>query len=101
MIIEEFLDGRRFRCWRSATASARYSLMPARDFKRIFDGDDGPNTGGMGSFSPVPEVHDPQIAELSRLVHDPIVEEMKRRGTPFHGILYAGSDAYCRRTEGA
>lgn len=90
VIIEEFLDGKELSLLAICDGERALPLMPARDFKRIFDGDLGPNTGGMGSFSPVPEVNDSQIAELSRLVHDPIVEELKRRGTPFHGILYAG-----------
>jgi len=65
-------------------------MAPARDYKRIFDGDRGPNTGGMGSYSPVPGVGTARLNELSALVHQPIVDEMRRRGTPFNGILYAG-----------
>lgn len=90
VIIEEFLEGKELSLLAVCDGQRALPLMPARDFKRIFDGDEGPNTGGMGSFSPVPEVSDSQIEALSRLVHDPIVNEMKRRGTPFHGILYAG-----------
>lgn len=90
VIIEEFLDGKELSLLAICDGERALPLMPARDFKRIFDGDEGPNTGGMGSFSPVPEVSEAEIAELSQLVHKPIVDEMKRRGTPFHGILYAG-----------
>ena len=90
VIIEDFLDGKELSLLAICDGERALPLMPARDFKRIFDGDEGPNTGGMGSFSPVPEVSESQIESLSRLVHDPIVDEMKRRGTPFHGILYAG-----------
>jgi phosphoribosylamine--glycine ligase len=65
-------------------------MTPAQDYKRIFDGDEGPNTGGMGSYSPVPGVDDETIREIAATVHQPIVEELRHRGTPFHGVLYAG-----------
>lgn len=90
VILESFLDGREVSLLAICDGERAVPLMPARDFKRIFDGDEGPNTGGMGSFSPVPELPESEIAELSRLVHKPIVDELNRRGTPFHGILYAG-----------
>ncbi len=90
VILEEFLDGVEVSLLAICDGERAYSLVPARDFKRIFDNDEGPNTGGMGAFSPVPEVPKGQIAELSEQVHQPIVDEMKRRGAPFHGVLYAG-----------
>nr|MBA2763242.1 phosphoribosylamine--glycine ligase [Thermoleophilaceae bacterium] len=62
----------------------------AQDYKRIYDGDNGPNTGGMGSYSPVPGIGAQHVAVLARTVHQPIVDELRRRGTPFHGVLYAG-----------
>jgi phosphoribosylamine--glycine ligase len=65
-------------------------MAPAQDFKRIFDGDRGPNTGGMGSVSPVSSVDADEARELARTVHQPVVDELHRRGTPFHGCLYAG-----------
>jgi phosphoribosylamine--glycine ligase len=65
-------------------------LAPARDFKRIGDGDTGPNTGGMGAFSPVPEIDDAFLERVRVEVHQPVLEELARRGTPFHGVLYAG-----------
>jgi phosphoribosylamine--glycine ligase len=65
-------------------------MAPARDYKRIFDGDLGPNTGGMGSYSPVAGLGAPAIAELIATVHQPVVDEMRERGTPFHGVLYGG-----------
>jgi phosphoribosylamine--glycine ligase len=65
-------------------------MAPAQDYKRIFDGDHGPNTGGMGSYSPVPGVDAARAAELAGTVHQPVVDELRRRGTPFHGVLYAG-----------
>jgi phosphoribosylamine--glycine ligase len=65
-------------------------MAPAQDYKRIFDGDEGPNTGGMGSYSPVPGISADHAQALARVVHQPIVDELRRRGTPFHGVLYAG-----------
>lgn len=90
VILEEFLDGVEVSLLAICDGERAHSLVPARDYKRIFDNDEGPNTGGMGAFSPVPEVSLPQIPEISEQVHQPIVDEMKRRGAPFHGILYAG-----------
>src|SRR5206468_2887751 len=63
---------------------------PARDFKRIGEGDRGPNTGGMGAYSPVPEIGAEEIERIVATVHQPVVERMRERGTPFHGVLYAG-----------
>jgi phosphoribosylamine--glycine ligase len=65
-------------------------MAPAQDYKRIFDGDQGPNTGGMGSYSPVAGVDDELVDEIARTVHQPVVDELRHRGTPFCGILYAG-----------
>ena len=63
---------------------------PAQDYKRIYEGDRGPNTGGMGSYSPVPGVDEERAAEIASVVHQPVVDAMRSRGTPFHGVLYAG-----------
>jgi phosphoribosylamine---glycine ligase len=65
-------------------------LAPAQDYKRIGDGDTGPNTGGMGSYSPVPAFGPGEVGEIADQVHRPVVSAMARRGTPFHGVLYAG-----------
>jgi phosphoribosylamine--glycine ligase len=65
-------------------------LASAQDYKRIFDGDRGPNTGGMGSYSPVPAVDDARAREICSVVHQPVLEELARRGIPFQGMLYAG-----------
>jgi phosphoribosylamine--glycine ligase len=62
-------------------------MAPARDYKRIGDGDQGPNTGGMGAYSPVPEA-DPEA--IAATVHQPVVDLLRERGMPFHGVLYAG-----------
>ncbi|HEV2075705.1 MAG TPA: phosphoribosylglycinamide synthetase C domain-containing protein, partial [Thermoleophilaceae bacterium] len=65
-------------------------MAPAQDYKRIGDGDQGPNTGGMGSYSPDPGIEQEEVEELARAVHQPVVDELRRRGTPYHGVLYAG-----------
>jgi phosphoribosylamine--glycine ligase len=66
------------------------ALAPAQDYKRIFDGDRGPNTGGMGSYSPVPGFDPGRVEEIVDSVHRPVVERMAQRGEPFRGVLYAG-----------
>jgi phosphoribosylamine--glycine ligase len=65
-------------------------MAPAQDYKRIYDNDEGPNTGGMGSYSPVPGFDTAHAKALAATVHQPVVDELRRRGTPFHGVLYAG-----------
>ena len=65
-------------------------LAPARDFKRIGEGDTGPNTGGMGAFSPVDGVDAALMEDVRVRICQPVVDELARRGTPFHGVLYAG-----------
>jgi phosphoribosylamine--glycine ligase len=65
-------------------------LAPAQDYKRIFDSDQGPNTGGMGSYSPVPGFDAERVEQIADAVHRPIVELLRRRGTRYHGVLYAG-----------
>jgi phosphoribosylamine--glycine ligase len=90
VVVEEFLDGRELSLLALCDGETALPLAPARDFKRIGDGDTGPNTGGMGSFSPVPEVDDALVERIRAQVHQPVVDELARRGTPFHGVLYAG-----------
>jgi phosphoribosylamine--glycine ligase len=65
-------------------------MQPAQDFKRFGDGDTGPNTGGMGAYTPLPWAADDLVAEVTRTVLQPTVDELARRGTPFVGLLYAG-----------
>ena len=65
-------------------------LAPAQDFKRAYDGDAGPNTGGMGAYSPVPAVGAEEAAELAASIHEPVLAELARRDAPFVGLLYAG-----------
>ncbi|MCW2523546.1 MAG: phosphoribosylamine--glycine ligase, partial [Frankiales bacterium] len=66
------------------------SLLPAQDFKRIFDGDTGPNTGGMGAYSPLDWLPADTVAQVVASVAQPTIDEMSRRGTPFQGLLYIG-----------
>ena len=80
----------RSRCSRSARGQAARPLAAAQDFKRVGDGDTGPNTGGMGAYSPVPWFDEAATAEAARLVHEPLLAELARRGIPFSGCLYAG-----------
>jgi phosphoribosylamine---glycine ligase len=90
VVVEEFLDGDELSLLAICDGETALPLAPARDFKRIGDGDTGPNTGGMGSYSPVPEVDDAFVERIRAAVHQPVVDELARRGTPFHGVLYAG-----------
>jgi len=88
VVIEEHLEGEELSLFALCDGEVAIPLAPAQDYKRIFDGDEGPNTGGMGAYSPVPGAPDPD--ELCALVHQPVVDELARRGTPFAGLLYAG-----------
>jgi phosphoribosylamine--glycine ligase len=90
VVLEEFLVGEELSLLALCDGERAVPLAPAQDYKRIFDGDEGPNTGGMGSYSPVPGVDAETVNELARVAHQPIVDELRRRGTPFHGVLYAG-----------
>ena len=66
------------------------ALVPAQDFKRAYDGDEGANTGGMGSYAPIPGLGEEAVADLVELVHRPVLTELQSRGTPFVGALFAG-----------
>ena len=90
VVLEEFLDGEELSLLAICDGVNVLPLAPAQDYKRIFDGDAGPNTGGMGSYSPVPGITDAQVEQIVDSVHKPIVELMASRGAPFHGVLYAG-----------
>jgi len=90
VVVEEFLVGEELSLLALCDGVRAVPMASAQDYKRIFDDDQGPNTGGMGSYSPVPGAGAGEVAEISSLVHQPIVDELARRGTPFHGVLYAG-----------
>ena len=90
VVLEEYLDGEELSLLALCDGEQAIPLAPAQDYKRIFEGDEGPNTGGMGSYSPVPGFDNGHAKALARAVHQPIVDEMRNRGTPYHGVLYAG-----------
>jgi phosphoribosylamine--glycine ligase len=90
VLVEEFLLGDELSVLALCDGERALPLAPARDFKRIGDGDTGPNTGGMGAFSPVVEIGPELLDEIVATVHQPVVDELRDRGTPFHGVLYAG-----------
>ena len=90
LLIEELLEGEEVSLFALADGRDAAPLAPAQDFKRIGEGDEGPNTGGMGSFSPVPGLGEPEVEELVDTVHRPVLAELARRGAPFSGLLYAG-----------
>ncbi|HVX33918.1 MAG TPA: phosphoribosylamine--glycine ligase [Solirubrobacterales bacterium] len=91
VVMEEFLEGEELSLLALCDGENVVPLSPAQDYKRIFDGDEGPNTGGMGSYSPVPGLAGTaEVEEIVAQIHRPVVAAMAARGTPFHGVLYAG-----------
>ncbi len=90
VVIEEYLDGPEVSLFVLADGRTVVPLAPAQDFKRIFDGDEGPNTGGMGAYSPLEWVPASLVEEVIDRVAQPTIDEMARRGTPFTGVLYCG-----------
>jgi phosphoribosylamine--glycine ligase len=90
VVVEDHLEGEELSLLALCDGVTALPLASARDYKRIFDGDGGPNTGGMGSYSPVAAIGDACAAELARMVLQPVLDELARRGAPFHGVLYAG-----------
>ncbi|HEY5287550.1 MAG TPA: phosphoribosylamine--glycine ligase [Solirubrobacteraceae bacterium] len=89
-VVEELLIGEELSLLALCDGVRALPMAPARDFKRIFEGDRGPNTGGMGSYSPVAGIDEGTARALAAAVHQPVVDLMAQRGTPFHGVLYAG-----------
>ncbi|WP_095757150.1 phosphoribosylamine--glycine ligase [Streptomyces xinghaiensis] len=90
VVIEEFLDGPEVSLFAVTDGRTVVPLQPAQDFKRALDGDEGPNTGGMGAYSPLPWADPKLVDEVLDTVLQPTVDELRRRGTPFSGLLYAG-----------
>jgi phosphoribosylamine--glycine ligase len=88
LVVEELLEGDEVSVFALADGRRVVPLAAAQDFKRIGDGDVGPNTGGMGAYSPVPWLDD--VDALVARIHRPVIEELARRGTPFVGCLFAG-----------
>ncbi|WCB91696.1 Phosphoribosylamine--glycine ligase [Baekduia alba] len=88
VVVEDFLAGEELSLFAICDGERAVPMVPAQDYKRIFDGDEGPNTGGMGAYSPV--VGAPDVDDLVAQIHQPVVDLLRERGTPFHGVLYAG-----------
>lgn len=90
VVLEEYLDGPEVSLFCVCDGERVVPLAPAQDFKRALDGDRGANTGGMGAYSPLPWAPEGMVDEVVRTVAQPTVDELRRRGTPFIGILYCG-----------
>ena len=90
VVIEEYLDGPEVSLFALADGATAVPLLPAQDFKRAQDGDLGPNTGGMGAYAPLPWAPAGLAEEVRQTVLQPAVDELRRRGTPYRGLLYAG-----------
>ncbi|MCQ0024840.1 phosphoribosylamine--glycine ligase [Streptomyces somaliensis DSM 40738] len=90
VVVEEYLDGPEVSLFAITDGTTVLPLAPAQDFKRALDGDEGPNTGGMGAYSPLPWADPKLVDEVVETVVQPTVDELRRRGTPFSGLLYAG-----------
>ena len=89
-VIEEFLDGPEVSLFAICDGRTALPLLPAQDFKRVGDGDEGPNTGGMGAYCPLPWAEEGLVDEIMATVVQPTLDRMAARGTPFVGLLYAG-----------
>ncbi len=90
VVVEELLEGPEVSLFALCDGYEAVVFPPAQDFKRAYDGDEGPNTGGMGSYAPVPGLGAAEVEELVATVHRPVLGELQARGTPFVGLLYAG-----------
>ena len=90
VLVEEFLDGPEVSLFFVSDGQRIVPLSPAQDYKRAFDGDEGPNTGGMGAYSPLPWLEDGFVESVTTTIAQPVVDELARRGTPFIGLLYCG-----------
>ncbi|TCC59348.1 phosphoribosylamine--glycine ligase [Kribbella pittospori] len=90
VLIEEYLDGPEVSLFAISDGTTVLPLQPAQDFKRLGDNDEGPNTGGMGAYTPLPWAPDKLVEEITEKVIQPTIDELRHRGTPFTGLLYAG-----------
>jgi phosphoribosylamine--glycine ligase len=90
VVVEEYLEGEECSLFALCDGVRAIPLASAQDYKRIGDQNAGPNTGGMGAYSPMPAIDAAAADVIVARVHQPLVDEMARRGTPFHGLLYAG-----------
>ena len=90
VLVERFIPGDEVSFMVLCDGERALPLATAMDYKKIFDGDRGPNTGGMGAYSPLPDLPDARVAEIVAAFHVPLLAELARRGTPFRGALFAG-----------
>jgi phosphoribosylamine---glycine ligase len=90
VVLEEYLEGEELSLLALCDGENVVPMASAQDYKRIHDGDEGPNTGGMGSYSPVLGIDPERAQEITAAIHQPVVDAMRDRGTPYHGVLYAG-----------
>jgi phosphoribosylamine--glycine ligase len=90
VVVEQYMVGAEVSLLALCDGVRALPLASAQDYKRIYDGDGGPNTGGMGSYSPVPAIDAEKARELTARVLQPVLDELNRRGIAFHGVLYAG-----------
>jgi phosphoribosylamine---glycine ligase len=90
VVLEEHLEGEELSLLALCDGRMVVPMASAQDYKRIRDGDEGPNTGGMGSYSPVPDIGPDEALELVELIHRPVIETLRRRGVEYRGVLYAG-----------
>ncbi|WP_067839064.1 phosphoribosylamine--glycine ligase [Amphibacillus sediminis] len=90
VVIEEFLAGKEFSLFAFVNGESVYPMLPARDHKRAFDGDQGPNTGGMGAYSPVPDLDQEHLSFAVESILKPVANAMVAEGRPYTGVLYAG-----------
>ncbi len=90
VVVEEYLSGPEVSLFVVTDGTAAVPLIPAQDFKRVGDGDEGPNTGGMGAYAPLPWTPDGLVDQVMRETVEPTLAEMRNRGTPFAGLLYVG-----------
>ncbi len=90
VLVEEFLDGQEVSLFFLSDGKSVMPLSPAQDYKRAYDNDEGPNTGGMGAYSPIPWLPEGFVEDVTERVAQPTIDTMARRGTPFVGLLYCG-----------
>jgi phosphoribosylamine---glycine ligase len=90
VVVEDYLDGPEVSLFAVTDGTTVVPLLPAQDHKRVGDGDTGPNTGGMGAYAPLPWLPEGTVERVQREVLQPVVDEMRRRGASFRGLLYAG-----------
>ena len=90
ILLEEYLEGPEASLFALSDGQTVVPLAPARDYKRVDDGDQGPNTGGMGAYSPLPDFPETLVAQVCRTIIAPTVAALAARGTPYQGLLYAG-----------